>query len=107
MIRANMIEDREATMARFLHGLNRDIANLIELYHYVELDDMLHKAIKVEKQLRARSKINLISTTPWKSNWKGNEKRNTFYFSCPKLFLQFMPNFLILVAQNLPNSFNW
>ena len=27
MIRVNVIEDREATMARFLNGLNRDIAN--------------------------------------------------------------------------------
>ena len=25
MIRANVVEDREATMARFLNGLNRDI----------------------------------------------------------------------------------
>jgi hypothetical protein len=27
MIRVNVIEDREATMAIFLNGLNRDIAN--------------------------------------------------------------------------------
>jgi hypothetical protein len=26
MIRANVVEDREATMARFLNGLNQDIA---------------------------------------------------------------------------------
>ena len=77
MIRANVIEDREATMARFLHGLNRDIANLVELHHYVDLDDMLHMAIKVEKQLKTRSKTNSNSSTPWKSNWKGNEKSNT------------------------------
>lgn len=31
MIRANVKEDREATMARFLSGLNRNIANVIEL----------------------------------------------------------------------------
>ena len=31
MIRANVEEDREATMARFLNGLNRDIANVVEL----------------------------------------------------------------------------
>ena len=77
MIRANVVEDREATMARFLHGLNRDIANLVELHHYVDLDDMLHMAIKVEKQLKTRSKTNSNSSTPWKSNWKGNEKSNT------------------------------
>ena len=48
MIRANVVEDREATMARFLNGLNRDTANVVELQHYVELKDM---ATKVERQL--------------------------------------------------------
>ena len=46
MIRANIVEDREATMARFLNGLNRDIANVVELQHYVELEDMVHMATK-------------------------------------------------------------
>ena len=36
MIRANSEEDREATIARFLVGLNREIANIVELQHYVE-----------------------------------------------------------------------
>ena len=31
MIRTNVSEDRETTMARFLNGLNIDIANVIEL----------------------------------------------------------------------------
>jgi hypothetical protein len=52
MIRANVVENREATMARFLNGLNRDIANVVELQHYVELEDMVHMATKVERQLR-------------------------------------------------------
>ena len=45
MIRANLEEDREATMTRFLNGLNWDIANVVELQHYVELEDMVHMAI--------------------------------------------------------------
>jgi hypothetical protein len=44
MVRANVIEDREATMARFLNVLNQDIANTVELQHYVELEDMVHIA---------------------------------------------------------------
>lgn len=51
MIRANVERAREATMARFLNGLNRDIANVVEMQHYVELEDMLHVAMKVERQL--------------------------------------------------------
>jgi len=40
MIRANVIEDRKTIMTRFLNGLNRDIANVIELQDCVELEDM-------------------------------------------------------------------
>uniref|UniRef100_A0A2N9H519 Integrase zinc-binding domain-containing protein n=1 Tax=Fagus sylvatica TaxID=28930 RepID=A0A2N9H519_FAGSY len=50
LIQANVEEDREATMARFLNGLNRDIANVVELQHYMELEDMVHMAIKVETE---------------------------------------------------------
>jgi hypothetical protein len=31
MIRVNVDENRKATMARFLNGLNQDIANVVEL----------------------------------------------------------------------------
>ena len=54
MIRANVEEDQEATMARFLVGLNGEITNLVELQHYVELEDMVHMAIKIESQLKRR-----------------------------------------------------
>ena len=47
MILANVKEDREATMARFLNGLNRDIS-------YMELEDMVHTTIKVEQQLKRK-----------------------------------------------------
>ena len=33
MIRENVEEDREATMARFLVGLNQKIVNSVELQH--------------------------------------------------------------------------
>ena len=54
MIRANVEEDRESTMARFFNGMNRDIANVVELQHYVELEDMVHITIKVERQLKRK-----------------------------------------------------
>jgi hypothetical protein len=54
MIRANVEEDREATMARFLNGLNQDIANVVELQHYGELEDMVHMATKEEQQLKRK-----------------------------------------------------
>ena len=54
MIRANVEEEREAIMARFLNGLNQEIHDRVEMQHYVELEDMVHMAIKVEQQLKSR-----------------------------------------------------
>jgi len=49
MIRANIVEDIKVTMTRFLNGLNKKITNMVELQHYIELEDMIHMAIKVER----------------------------------------------------------
>jgi hypothetical protein len=54
MIRANIIEDTEATITRFLNGLNRETCNVVELQYYVELKDMVHMAIKIERQLKRK-----------------------------------------------------
>ncbi|GKU93182.1 hypothetical protein SLEP1_g6798 [Rubroshorea leprosula] len=54
MVRTNVEGDRKATMARVLHGLNCDTANVVKLQHYVELEDMVHMAMKVERQLKRK-----------------------------------------------------
>lgn len=48
-IRANIYEDREVTMARLFNGLNKDITNVVKLYHYMETEDMVHMTIKIKK----------------------------------------------------------
>ena len=45
MTRDNVVDDRKATMARFLKSLNREITNVVELQYYIELEDMVHMAI--------------------------------------------------------------
>lgn len=39
----------------FLGGLNREIEDSVEMQHYVEIEDMLHKAFLVEQQLQRKS----------------------------------------------------
>ena len=51
LIRAQIEESQEATMARFLHGLNREIQDIVELHHYASLEDLIHQAIKVKQQV--------------------------------------------------------
>ncbi|XP_048228809.1 uncharacterized protein LOC125369769 [Ricinus communis] len=80
MNRADLDEDREATMARFIGGLNKEIADRVELQHYVELEELVHLAIKVEKQLKPKGTARFeykgtSSGRPhWSSSWKGGKK---------------------------------
>ncbi|CAA7017808.1 unnamed protein product [Microthlaspi erraticum] len=62
LLRANVIEDREATMSRFLGGLNREIQDIVEMQNCVGLESMLHKAVLAETtQEEAPTRMELIS----------------------------------------------
>ncbi|XP_027156178.1 uncharacterized protein LOC113756907, partial [Coffea eugenioides] len=54
MMRANIQEDNEATMARFLRGLNPDLQDALELQHYLDMHDLLELAIKAERGKKLR-----------------------------------------------------
>ncbi|RDX64638.1 hypothetical protein CR513_56787, partial [Mucuna pruriens] len=43
--------------------------------HYMEIKDLLHKAIQVERQLKSKSssKFTSSSSSSWRSNWKNNK----------------------------------
>jgi hypothetical protein len=78
MIWANVEEDKEATIIRFVNGLNHDITRIVKLHHYMELEEMVHMVVKVEKQLKQKGtnrQSQLLSPLrPWKPNWKANTK---------------------------------
>ncbi|CAL1401727.1 unnamed protein product [Linum trigynum] len=52
MMRADIREDKEATISRFLHGMNREIRLEVELRPFVALEEVVHLAIEVERQQR-------------------------------------------------------
>ena len=54
---------------------SRDIANVFELQHYVEIEDMVHMAMKVERQLKRKgtARYTSVSNTTWKSKWDKND----------------------------------
>ena len=51
-------------MARFLVGLNWKIANIVKLQHYMELEDIVHMAMKVERRLKCRGSSRFRVATP-------------------------------------------
>ena len=74
MVTTNNEEDRQATMVRFLAGLNWEIQNVVELQHYVEFEDMVNMTIKIENQVKRRGSNNTRSTpSPSSSTWKSNQ----------------------------------
>ena len=75
MIRANVNEDEEVTMSRFLNGLNRDIANVMDLQSYVDLEELVHLSIKVEGQLKRKGNTQYRAYTGSSSGWKMNYRR--------------------------------
>ena len=49
---------------------------MVELQHYVELEDMVLMAIKIENQVKRRGSSNTcFSTSPSLSTWKLNQWR--------------------------------
>jgi hypothetical protein len=52
MIRANVIEDEEQTIARFMSGLHRNIQRIVEFQQYRNLVELVHQASKAERQLQ-------------------------------------------------------
>ena len=80
LIRANVEEEEEATTARFLHGLNREISDVVELQTYVELQDLVNQSIKVEQQLKRRGSkskgISISGSGSGSSNWRDKKNEN-------------------------------
>jgi hypothetical protein len=49
MIRDKVVEDMKATMTRFLNGLNGKTTNVVELQHFIVLEDVIHMDMKMER----------------------------------------------------------
>src|SRR5215469_9246633 len=81
MTRADVEERREATMARFLRGLNSNIRDIVELQPYVDMEELLHLAQKVEKQQKRKNVVRSSygsgssSSNAWKSNTFRREEK--------------------------------
>ena len=52
MIRANVTEDDEQTMTRFLNGLNHPIKKIADFQPYSNLIELVHQATKAERQVQ-------------------------------------------------------
>ncbi|XP_048627208.1 uncharacterized protein LOC125595466 [Brassica napus] len=74
MLKADLEEGVEATMARFQGGLNRDIQDRLELQEYEDMDELLHKAILIEQQNKRKSSTRSSYTPASKPAYSKEDK---------------------------------
>ncbi|KAF7835505.1 putative gag-pol polyprotein [Senna tora] len=72
-MRAGVQEGEEASMTRIIDGLRGEIRDKVDMYTFVDKEELVHKAIKVEKQIK--EKLSKSSSSGWKaskstSRWK-------------------------------------
>ena len=54
MIRCGIVEENEATLARFMGGLNREIQMILEYKEYTNITRLFHLACKAEHEVQDR-----------------------------------------------------
>ncbi|KAI5675751.1 hypothetical protein M9H77_06701 [Catharanthus roseus] len=80
-LRLSFEEDKYASIARSLCGVNRDIANQLELYPNTTYEDMCHLATKIENQ---RKRVGFSKTNLPSSRSMVPKPQESTYKSCPK-----------------------
>ncbi|OMO50706.1 reverse transcriptase [Corchorus capsularis] len=76
MSRADVDEAPQATMARFMAGLNREIHDIVEMQQHYDVEELLQHALKVEGQVKRNSakKSFASSSSSWKTPIKKDGK---------------------------------
>ncbi|KAF7815025.1 Transposon Ty3-I Gag-Pol polyprotein [Senna tora] len=77
-MRAGVQEGEEASMTRIIDGLRGEIRDKVDMYTFVDKEELVHKAIKVEK--RIKEKHSKSSSSGWKdskstSRWKDSKAK--------------------------------
>ncbi|OMO89160.1 reverse transcriptase [Corchorus capsularis] len=75
MSRAEIDEAPQATIARFLAGMNREIHDIVEMQQHYEVEELLQHALKAESQIKRNKKsFTSSSSSSWKTPIKKDDK---------------------------------
>ena len=70
LIQTRTRESDEAKMARFLHGLNGEISDFVEMFPYDTLQDVVHQAIRVEKKNMRNGRTRALQGRTTTRSWQ-------------------------------------
>ncbi|RDY01177.1 hypothetical protein CR513_15532, partial [Mucuna pruriens] len=88
LIRAQVVESQEVTITRFLHGLNKDIQDIVELHEYTSLSTLVHQASKGKERKEYRLLKRDKNSKKGSASFKGqkneaSEEKNIFLLNAP------------------------
>ena len=83
MIRANVTEDEEQTLARFLNGLNHPIEKIVDFKPYSNLVELVHQASKAKRQVQDNYKYAKYSSKTYNSYISSSNDYDAFYLDEP------------------------
>ncbi|XP_051117846.1 uncharacterized protein LOC127242372 [Andrographis paniculata] len=69
LMRVDVRESQQAMVAGILTAMNRDIFEKLRLYHFDDIDELLERAITIEKQLKRKGKQQTSRTKPFTPNY--------------------------------------
>ena len=76
LLRTGITEDEESTMARFLVGLNKPIADKVDMTNYTTLTELVHFAKRAERQPAMSYKHNASFSSPKNStSWPQSQQQ--------------------------------
>ena len=84
ILHADVQEDKEVTMTRFLNSLRSKIAERVEFQHYMEIHQLVDKVVKVEQRFKRRGQTRVNYSVPSPNIRQMNTsdtKFSTAYFS--------------------------
>jgi hypothetical protein len=78
LVRAEIREDPESKMARFLGGFNEDIAGFVEMFPYHTLQDLVDQSKRTERKIQQESRGKSYSSHSIAAPWRKQQSGTSF-----------------------------
>jgi hypothetical protein len=78
LVRTGIREDAESKMARFLGGLNEDIAGFVEMLPYRTLQDLVDQAMRTEKKIQQESRGKSYGSQSISAPWRKQQSDTSY-----------------------------
>ena len=78
LVRTGIREDPESKMARFLGGLNEEIAGFVEMFPYHTLQDLVDQAMRTERKIQQETRGKSYASHSIAAPWRKQQSSTSF-----------------------------